>query len=99
MSQIVSPVQTLTVGEDDGESRLDRWFKRHFPDLGHGRLEKLLRTGQVRVNGRRAAGSDRDAPGDSIRVPPLPQPDTPRPPPKVRPVDDRAAKELQGRVL
>lgn len=99
MSQAVSQVQTRTVGEDDGESRLDRWFKRHFPDLGHGRLEKLLRTGQVRVNGKRADASDRVAPGDSIRVPPLPQPDTPRPLPKAKPVDERAAKELQERVL
>src|SRR3546814_19383829 len=40
-------------GEEDG-IRLDRWFKRHFPSLTHGRLEKLLRTGQVRVDGARA---------------------------------------------
>jgi 23S rRNA pseudouridine955/2504/2580 synthase len=95
----MSQVQTRVVGEDDGESRLDRWFKRHFPELGHGRLEKLLRTGQVRVNGKRAAGADRVAPGDAIRVPPLPQADTPRPPPKVRPLDEREAKELRERVL
>ena len=35
-------------------ARLDRWFRRHYPALGHGRLEKLLRTGQVRVDGKRA---------------------------------------------
>src|SRR4051812_406399 len=95
-----SPVQTRTVGEDDGELRLDRWFKRHFPELAHGRVEKLLRTGQVRVNGKRAAGSDRIGPGDVVRVPPLPKIDeASRPPMKPRPVDERAAKELRDRVL
>jgi 23S rRNA pseudouridine955/2504/2580 synthase len=43
------------VAADEGDVRLDRWFKRRFPELTHGRLEKLLRTGQVRVDGGRAA--------------------------------------------
>ncbi|MBM3564881.1 MAG: RluA family pseudouridine synthase, partial [Alphaproteobacteria bacterium] len=46
-------VKTASVSKDDDGIRLDRWFKRHYPELGHGRLEKLLRTGQVRVDGRR----------------------------------------------
>ena len=41
----MTQVQTLTVAADEADLRLDRWFKRHFPALGHGRLEKLLRTG------------------------------------------------------
>ena len=50
--------ETVTVAHDDGSLRLDRWFKRHYPALGHGRLEKLLRTGRIRVDGKRArAGS------------------------------------------
>jgi 23S rRNA pseudouridine955/2504/2580 synthase len=64
-------VQTIAVAADDGELRLDRWFRRHFPALAHGRLEKLLRTGQIRVDGRRASAGDRVAPGQRIRVPPL----------------------------
>jgi 23S rRNA pseudouridine955/2504/2580 synthase len=64
-------VQTIPVVAEDGEIRLDRWFHRHFPGLAHGRLEKLLRTGQVRVDGRRAKAGDRVAPGQKIRVPPL----------------------------
>ena len=52
----MTQVQTLTVAADEADLRLDRWFKRHFPELGHGRLEKLLRTGQVRVDGKRARG-------------------------------------------
>jgi 23S rRNA pseudouridine955/2504/2580 synthase len=57
--------------EDDGV-RLDRWFRRHFPDLTHGRLEKLLRTGQVRVDGLRVKASDRLTSGQNLRIPPLP---------------------------
>src|SRR5262249_48014248 len=38
------------VAAGEAEIRLDRWFKRHFPNLTHGRLEKLLRTGQIRVD-------------------------------------------------
>jgi 23S rRNA pseudouridine955/2504/2580 synthase len=62
---------TVTVGEADGILRLDRWFRRHYPGLSHGHLEKLLRTGQVRVDGRKAKSGDRISPGMAIRVPPL----------------------------
>ena len=95
----MSGVQTLTVAPEDAEIRLDRWFKRHFPDLGHGRLEKLLRTGQIRLDGKRVEASDRIAAGQRIRVPPLPS----GPPPDTKP--ERAAPSaadtrlLQERVL
>jgi len=62
--------QTLTVDVEEAELRLDRWFKRRFPALGHGRLEKLLRTGQIRVDGKRAKAGLRLAPGQAVRVPP-----------------------------
>ena len=65
-------VRNVTVAADEAELRLDRWFRRHFPDLGHGRLEKLLRTGQVRVDGKRAKSGTRLASGQVVRVPPLP---------------------------
>ena len=64
-------VATLEIAAEDGDQRLDRWFRRHYPALGHGRLEKLLRTGQIRVNGKRARSGTRLAPGDRVRVPPL----------------------------
>ncbi|MDF3075700.1 MAG: pseudouridine synthase [Alphaproteobacteria bacterium] len=92
-------VQTRIVAADDAEMRLDRWFKRHFPTLGHGRLEKLLRTGQVRINGKRAQAGDRIAAGDTIRIPPLPGLDTP-PPPRTKPaLDEKEARALQKLVL
>ena len=52
--------------------RLDRWFRTHYADLPHSRLEKLLRTGQVRVDGGRVKASMRLAAGQMVRVPPLP---------------------------
>jgi 23S rRNA pseudouridine955/2504/2580 synthase len=75
----MSGVQTITVAAAEGELRLDRWFRRHFPGLAHGRLEKLLRTGQVRIDGRRAQAGDRLTPGQLVRVPPLGDIDTPAP--------------------
>ncbi|MHA1108797.1 MAG: RluA family pseudouridine synthase [Alphaproteobacteria bacterium] len=67
----MTAVQTIAVAEEDAEIRLDRWFRRYFPTLPHGRLEKLLRTGQVRVDGRRAKGATRLVTGQKVRVPPL----------------------------
>ncbi len=83
----MSGVQTIPVAAADGEIRLDRWFRRHFPGLGHGKLEKLLRTGQVRIDGRRAKAGDRVAPGQMVRVPPLG--DLSTPPPRSEPAAPR----------
>ncbi len=68
----MSQVQIIDVEAREDGLRLDRWFKGRFPGLGHGRLEKLLRTGQIRVDGARAKGSTRVEQGQSVRVPPLP---------------------------
>ncbi len=70
----MSGVHTKEVVEDEADLRLDRWFKIHYPSLTHGRLEKLLRKGQIRVNGGRVKASTRLAPGQSVRVPPLDMP-------------------------
>ncbi|WP_207484314.1 RluA family pseudouridine synthase [Arenibaculum pallidiluteum] len=67
----MNEVRTLVVAADEAEIRLDRWFKRHFPQIGHGHLEKLLRTGQVRVDGKRAKAATRLEAGQSVRVPPV----------------------------
>ncbi len=64
-------VRKIRVGRDEAEQRLDRWFKRHVPELGHARLEKALRKGEIRVDGARAKASDRVRPGQEIRVPPI----------------------------
>lgn len=70
----MSQVQTITVGPGDDDMRLDRWFRRLFPHVGQGRIEKMCRKGEIRVDGGRAKASTRLAPGQSVRVPPLPDP-------------------------
>lgn len=98
-------VETRTVLGDEADIRLDRWFKRHFPDLGHGYLQKLLRTGQIRVDGKRAETSTRLAAGQAIRIPPLA--DWARPEPQARAamqpraivVSDKDAAALRDSVL
>ena len=70
----MTAVRSCTIRPEDADMRLDRWFRREFPDLSHGRLEKLLRTGQVRVDGRRAKAGQRLEAGQAIRVPPLAAP-------------------------
>jgi 23S rRNA pseudouridine955/2504/2580 synthase len=93
----MSEVRTIEIAADETEIRLDRWFRRHFPELGHGRLEKLLRTGQIRLDGRRAAAGDRVAAGQRVRVPPLGSPAPAAPTrPVLRPSD---AAMLQQAVL
>ena len=58
------------VETDESGQRLDRWFKRRYPALNHSLLEKMLRTGQIRVDGKRAKAGDRLAEGQTLRVPP-----------------------------
>jgi len=66
-------VRTFTVDEEDDGIRLDRWFRRHLPEAGFGTVARWARTGQLRLDGRRAAPGDRIEAGQSIRVPPLDQ--------------------------
>lgn len=66
----MSAVSVETVNEDEGGMRLDRWFRERYPALGHGALQKLLRTGQVRVDGGRAKANQRVESGQQVRVPP-----------------------------
>ncbi|WP_324828277.1 RluA family pseudouridine synthase [Qipengyuania zhejiangensis] len=63
-------VRTFTVAPDDDGVRLDRWFKRHLPQIGFGTVSKWARTGQIRVDGKRAKPDDRLVAGQQLRVPP-----------------------------
>src|ERR1700679_1280879 len=91
------PVSTLTVSDDEADIRLDRWFRRHFPGLTQGAIQKMSRTGQVRVDGHRAEAATRLAPGQAVRVPPMPAPPAaPKPPIEIAP---NPAKERQRAVL
>lgn len=64
-------VEQIKVEAGEAGMRLDRWFKTHFPGLGFGHLQKLLRSGQIRIDGGRAKSDTRIEPGQMIRVPPL----------------------------
>lgn len=94
-------VEQRVVQAEDAGIRLDRWFRRHFPGLSHVQLEKLLRTGQVRLDGGRAKAGDRVAPGQTVRVPPLPQAKTTvaRPAPGQGLLDERESRYLQSLVV
>ncbi len=65
------PVENFIVGDDEAGMRLDRWFKRRLPTLPLAHLNKIVRTGQVRVDGARATTATRLEVGQKIRVPPL----------------------------
>ena len=63
-------VRQFTVQHDDDGVRLDRWFKRHLPQVGFATVSRWARTGQIRVDGKRADPADRLAAGQVVRVPP-----------------------------
>jgi 23S rRNA pseudouridine955/2504/2580 synthase len=75
----MSGVQHLTVGAEEGDQRLDRWLRRRFPQLGQGAIEKLCRKGEFRLDGGRVKPADRVQPGQTVRVPPLPEAPPPEP--------------------
>jgi 23S rRNA pseudouridine955/2504/2580 synthase len=62
-------VETIEVADGEAGMRLDRWFRVHFPEINHGYLQKLLRSGQVRVDARRVEANARLEAGSKIRVP------------------------------
>ncbi len=93
-------VEIRVVGNDEVDLRLDRWFSIHYPELNHGRLQKLLRKGQVRVDGRRAKAGLRLAAGAQVRVPPLGAPPAEKPREKSEPTISKADADLiQSLVL
>ena len=63
-------VRQFTVQSDDDDVRLDRWFKRHLPQVSFAMVSRWARTGQIRVDGKRAAVDDRLSAGQVLRVPP-----------------------------
>ncbi|MDB5445897.1 MAG: rluC [Phenylobacterium sp.] len=65
-------VRTLYVDQGEEGVRLDRWFKRRWPHLNHVQIQKLTRSGQIRVDGARAKPETRLSAGAQVRVPPLP---------------------------
>jgi 23S rRNA pseudouridine955/2504/2580 synthase len=75
----MSKVQMVTIGPGEGDQRLDRWLKRKFPQLGQGRIEKMCRKGELRIDGARCKANARIEVGQEVRIPPLPDPGAPKP--------------------
>jgi 23S rRNA pseudouridine955/2504/2580 synthase len=63
-------LRTFTVADDDDGIRLDRWFKRHMADVSFNLVSRWARTGQLRLDGKKATPGDRIEAGQQIRVPP-----------------------------
>jgi 23S rRNA pseudouridine955/2504/2580 synthase len=89
-------VQTLEVQPNDIDMRLDRWFSRLYPHINQGQIQKLLRTGQIRVDGKRVEASTRLAPGQMVRIPPLPDAGPKKEKP---PISEKDAEALRRMVL
>ena len=66
----MADTRTFTVSEDDDGIRLDRWFKRHQPEISFNIVSRWARTGQLRLDGKRVAPGERIAAGQEIRLPP-----------------------------
>jgi 23S rRNA pseudouridine955/2504/2580 synthase len=94
----MSRVQTMTVEEGDGDQRLDRWFRSKFPQVPQGRIEKMCRKGEIRVDGGRVKGSTRVDVGQQVRIPPLPEGAAPPPEKRTR-VSDADAKFIRDCVI
>jgi len=95
----MSGVQMITVAQDDDGQRVDRWLRRLFPHVNQGRIEKMCRKGELRVDGSRAKASTRVEAGQVVRVPPLPAQDLkPAEPREVR-ISKADAEMIRGCVI
>ncbi|MDO5641658.1 MAG: RluA family pseudouridine synthase [Paracoccus sp. (in: a-proteobacteria)] len=95
----MSGVQMIRVAGDEGDQRLDRWLKKKFPQLSQGAVEKMCRTGQIRVDGGRVRASSRIEAGQEVRVPPLPDAAPPSPREDRARITDSDAGMIQRAVI
>ncbi|QQR69294.1 MAG: RluA family pseudouridine synthase [Alphaproteobacteria bacterium] len=94
------PVRKLTVTEDETGVRLDRWLKRHVPELTQIWLLRLLREGQIRVDSRRVKSGERLQAGQIVRLPPFLSDESSSVADKARmSLPPRLAQDLRERIL
>jgi 23S rRNA pseudouridine955/2504/2580 synthase len=84
-----SGVQTLTVEQDEDGMRVDRFLTARFPQLSFSHIQRIVRKGELRVNGKRADSKDRLEAGQAVRIPPL-ELATQRPIASLKQTDDAA---------
>ncbi|MVO18163.1 RluA family pseudouridine synthase [Parasedimentitalea huanghaiensis] len=94
----MSGVQKIIVSDEDTDQRLDRWLRRLFPHVSQGRIEKMCRKGDLRVDSGRVKPSTRVVAGQTVRVPPLPASDH-RPNETQRRISDADIKMIQSCVI
>jgi len=87
-------VQTVVVTADENNMRVDRFLEARFPGLSFSHIQRIVRKGELRVNGKRADSKDRLEEGQSVRIPPL-RLDTPKAPGHL---SEAATKTLQSIV-
>jgi 23S rRNA pseudouridine955/2504/2580 synthase len=68
---VATGVQTVTTTPDESGMRVDRFFEARFPGLSFSHIQRIIRKGEVRVNGKRVQPKDRLGAGQAIRIPPL----------------------------
>jgi 23S rRNA pseudouridine955/2504/2580 synthase len=97
----MAQARTFTVSEDDDGIRLDRWFKRHMPDVSFNIVSRWARTGQLRLNGNKAVPGDRIEAGQEISVPPADEaaPRTGRPERKREPLTEEEVQLVRDMVI
>jgi 23S rRNA pseudouridine955/2504/2580 synthase len=70
-AQLPTQVQTVTVAADEANMRVDRFLEARFPELSFSHIQRIVRKGELRVNGKRVDSKDRLEAGQSVRIPPL----------------------------
>jgi 23S rRNA pseudouridine955/2504/2580 synthase len=69
--QQATRVQTVAVTADEAGMRVDRFLEAKFPGLSFSHIHRVIRKGELRVNGKRVDGKDRLEEGQAVRIPPL----------------------------
>lgn len=88
----------IKVKEDDDGQRLDRWFKKAVPDMPYVLVQKLLRKGQIRVDGKRAKPDTRLEAGQEVKIPPF-KPADKKAPPKKKKITDEDKAFMRSLIL
>lgn len=91
-------VQTVTVTADEANMRVDRFLEARFPELSFSHIQRIVRKGELRVDGKRADSKDRLAEGQSVRIPPL-KLDAPKAAGRLSEAQQKTLDELRKMVL